>query len=475
VPEDFQRSIHNNLGNFRLRTYDLDISGIWTVSFWTKTIDAEMGPLNENEFLWLWDGTLVNAIGISYATSPQRSLYVYIHDSASSYEMEWPSFFTEAIWTHVVVTCDGTGVVVWRDGVVVNGTIKGSEQLTDLAYSPRSIHIGGFEDDSNYALGGYLGPVAIWKSVLDEASIHTIRSGAFGIDLTANTGDYTQSLDLVAYWRPSDLDWGQTDRVGTANLGSGVQATEVISTDVPIIGPESGDARSLLISAEQQQFLRSEYAYKFGFDNFWSISYWAKAARASTTGNLFNLKGVPASRSNYILVRYSTSTQFDVILTKSNKEILKSYRWEAPTGNPKTRNWVHYVIVWNGRKLRAYFDGVEILPSTMMIDDVGTMNDFHNRTMSYGEGWDGYLGHLSVFNASLSQSDINEIFAGKHTIDLTQDSGGYSKSSYLQHYYRPGFASPSDIGTRDEGVGNPLVPLWANYLIDATDIVVDAP
>ena len=81
-------------------------------------------------------------------------------------------------------------------------------------------------------------------------------------------------------------------------------------------------------------------------------------------------------------------------------------------------------------------------------------------------------GHIGVWNTVLGAAEVTEIFDGKHQINLTMDTGNYTSSADLQHYWRPGFP---DEGFSDEGAASPSSDLTDSPLINTGDIVQDAP
>jgi len=86
---------------------------------------------------------------------------------------------------------------------------------------------------------------------------------------------------------------------------------------------------------------------------------------------------------------------------------------------------------------------------------------------------EGNLGHFAIWDSALTLSEIDTIRTGGHFIDLRQNSGSYTSSFDLVHYYRPGFV---DEGFTDEGVkAVPRINLVDSVNITTADIVQDAP
>jgi hypothetical protein len=139
--------------------------------------------------------------------------------------------------------------------------------------------------------------------------------------------------------------------------------------------------------------------------------------------------------------------------------------------------WHHVVVTFDGGAggdpAVVYVDGL-LTAADSGADNTGTLTD-NSRLINYGcvSGgtfpWEGNLGHFGIWNVVLDQNDVDTLFIGEHSINLTLASGTYDKQANLQHYYRPGFG----IGRVDQGVGTgvEIVPSG----LDASNIVVDAP
>jgi len=82
----------------------------------------------------------------------------------------------------------------------------------------------------------------------------------------------------------------------------------------------------------------------------------------------------------------------------------------------------------------------------------------------------------AFWNVALSAAEITAVFNSGTggAFDLGNDSGNYSSSANLQHWWRFGHVA-SDIGG-DSGKATVLIDMLQDAVnIDATDIVVDAP
>lgn len=84
--------------------------------------------------------------------------------------------------------------------------------------------------------------------------------------------------------------------------------------------------------------------------------------------------------------------------------------------------------------------------------------------------YSGLFGPIGVWDKVLDSLELGEIASGTFGFDLTTDSGTYSSSANLQHWWRPG-ADNTDIGADYAGTIN----VGDAATVSATNIVVDSP
>jgi len=149
-------------------------------------------------------------------------------------------------WHHLVVTFDGTTIIVYKDG----GTAASGEQDSSTAGDLNNwtnLNTTLNDDNGGFAIGrrgtGYGGAyfsgrvddVAIWDAVLSAADVAAIYNSGVPNDLT-NSGSYDtdRTGNLVGYWRleegtgTSVLDSSSEGNTGTIN-GDPSYSTEVPS------------------------------------------------------------------------------------------------------------------------------------------------------------------------------------------------------------------------------------------------------
>tara|TARA_R110002051_G_scaffold314369_2_gene391389 strand:- start:431 stop:937 length:507 start_codon:yes stop_codon:yes gene_type:complete len=129
-------------------------------------------------------------------------------------------------WHHYCVTREGTTLLVYIDNVV-----------DDTATSTGSIaagaaKIGTWSTGTDY-WDGLIDEVAIWDVALDSDAVEAIYNSGTPTALDADSGNYDNSGDLIAYWRfeegtgTSAADSSDTGITGTLTNGP------TWSSDVP--------------------------------------------------------------------------------------------------------------------------------------------------------------------------------------------------------------------------------------------------
>jgi hypothetical protein len=89
------------------------------------------------------------------------------------------------------------------------------------------------------AYSGIMGPVAIWNAGVTDQELATVVSGAFGIDLTTNSGIYTSSANLVHWWRlgADDTDLGKDYNITVSGINVGDDATISGTNEIVVDSP----------------------------------------------------------------------------------------------------------------------------------------------------------------------------------------------------------------------------------------------
>ena len=194
---------------------NLGLSNAWTLSFWVKP-----RPSSEAATLFAVGGLREeNAIVIRLDPLPQLPFRKTDNKSPTNLvtmikgpngtivrEIKWENFTTADSWIHGALTWDGNILQVYASGIATNsGVVLQSGGGITMTDSPqRKIFYGSSVLGNQPTFSGFLGHLAMWNSILTQDEISLIADNGFFMDLTANSGTYTSSVDLVMYYRPGD-------------------------------------------------------------------------------------------------------------------------------------------------------------------------------------------------------------------------------------------------------------------------------
>ena len=108
-------------------------------------------------------------------------------------------------WYHVVLTFDGTGSSTEYAKLYVNGSLEDTESNSshDLNSQNNYVSVGAKNNDgtiSNY-FNGQVDEVAFWNEVLTVNEISALYNSGTPLDAGSNSGNYTSSSGLVAFYK----------------------------------------------------------------------------------------------------------------------------------------------------------------------------------------------------------------------------------------------------------------------------------
>jgi len=146
-------------------------------------------------------------------------------------------------WYHLAIvvpagsmgsTQDRDSWLIYINGSAYSGTYtRSGNQNVVLSYNGSS-SLGAWTRASvgNY-FDGELNNLAVFSTGLDANNIAAIYNSGAPIDLSSNSGNYTQSGNLIAWWRFNEgSGTSYTDSTGNGFTGTGV-GTPTYSTNVP--------------------------------------------------------------------------------------------------------------------------------------------------------------------------------------------------------------------------------------------------
>jgi hypothetical protein len=139
-------------------------------------------------------------------------------------------------------------------------------------------------------------------------------------------------------------------------------------------------------------------------------------------------------------------------------------------------NWHQAVVTYNSGAVTCYVDGSSIgtasYASTTDSDagnffKIGTFSDASGNPRSANH-YTGNVDEIGVWNSVLGASEVSEIYASGTVIDLSADTGNYTSSSSLQHWWRCGDdnAGSGIILTDAQGSVNGTLNNGASFEVD---------
>ncbi len=135
-------------------------------------------------------------IATAGSINPQCSVWI----GTTRYNASGSTVLSAGTWYHIVGTFDGSNVKVYVDGVLEDTTAaSGSlDQTADIVSIAKGVN------NNTYNFNGKIDEVAIWNSALGSTAVTQIYNSGTPIALDSDTGNYTSSADLVAWYRMGD-------------------------------------------------------------------------------------------------------------------------------------------------------------------------------------------------------------------------------------------------------------------------------
>ncbi|MDP6169721.1 MAG: hypothetical protein QF780_06925, partial [Candidatus Marinimicrobia bacterium] len=135
-------------------------------------------------------------------------------------------------WYHVVLTFDGTGSSTEYARLYVNGSLQDTESSSNHDLNSQSVKvsigakINASNDVSNY-FNGQIDDVAFWSEVLTDSEVTALYNSGTPLDASSNSGNYTSSSGLVAYYKFQQNINSETGSHNGTNSGSSYSQTNI--------------------------------------------------------------------------------------------------------------------------------------------------------------------------------------------------------------------------------------------------------
>ncbi len=211
----------------------------------------------------------------------------------------------------------------------------------------------------------------------------------------------------------------------------------------------------------EDEFLES-LSLPMGFANLWTMSFWLKPTQFLPE---------PLSSNHRVLAHLRASTRRGEVLiwgariegAKYEEEIyvelgdsagarMRIIRFNSVQ---KRNEWRNFSCVWDGTSLIAYDQGL-LIQDMLVIQSGGndTMDDpAGGRILRVGgliedtgpslASWSGIVGHIGVWNTEIQPNEFGTLISGGFGFDLLTNSGTYTSSATLVHWWKPGDDFPN--------------------------------
>ena len=238
-------------------------------------------------------------------------------------------------------------------------------------------------------------------------------------------------------------------------------------------------------------YLEDALRQTMGIANLWTIGIWIKPFEDQPDPFSLDNKALlhlqNAVRKNEILIWADriTNTDQDTIhveLWDKNGELFRVSRFNM---TQQRTEWNHFSIYWSGENLVAWDNGLQVTDFHEVLSNSGIMED-SERSIRLGAAysgtsthpqiplstWSGLLGASTMWDTAVIGAELGEVVSGTFGFDLLVNSGTYTSSADLQHWWRLG-QDDTDVGA-DSGNAGLLFDVNADG-VNASGVVIDAP
>jgi hypothetical protein len=199
-----------------------------------------------------------------------------------------------------------------------------------------------------------------------------------------------------------------------------------------------------------------------GFANLWTMSFWLKPTQfieepVSTDHKvLAHLRG--STRRGEVLIwgaRIEGAKYEEEIYVELGDSVGARLRIIRFNTVQKRNEWRNFSCVWDGTSLIAYDQGL-LIEDMLVIQSGGNdvMDDpAGGRILRVGDliedtgpslaAWSGIVGHIGVWNTDIQPNEFGALISGGFGYDLLTNSGTYSSSANLVHWWKPGDDFPN--------------------------------
>ena len=258
----------------------------------------------------------------------------------------------------------------------------------------------------------------------------------------------------------------------------------------------------------KNEHLENAFRQTMGIANLWTITIWIKPKE---TPSVFDLSGQPLFKPDGKgLLHIKGLTHHNEVLIwgdrikdSVNEEFIVVENWNADGSRvrvtrfnmaQKRQEWRLFSCAWNGSNLIAWDNGIRLTDVHETVSGTGSfiMEDptmsGRSRALRLGVAytgspftledprlvsWSGLIGPIGVWNTVLGDLELGAIASGTFAYDLSSNSGTYTSSGSLTHWWRLG-ADSAYIG-KDYAPAGGNINIGVDATVTGTNIVVDSP
>lgn len=248
-------------------------------------------------------------------------------------------------------------------------------------------------------------------------------------------------------------------------------------------------------------YLENTEVQSLGFSDLWTIGIWLKPREDLPRERLaqlhhralLHLQGKTHKNEILIWADRITTTDPDVIHVENWNHTGERVRITRFNAAQERDHWRHFSVFWDGSNLIGWDNGVELPDIHETLSGTGSfiMEDpvaSGGRSIRLGAAysgiayapqvplttWSGLMGAVAIWNTGVTGTELATVVSGGFGFDLTTNSGIYTSSANLVHWWRLG-ADSADIGA-DYAIAASGINMGVNATITGTEaIVVDSP
>ena len=410
----------------------LDLSTRGTVSFWYKRSAA-----GRQSAFGKWD-TGQQSYVLQHNTDDKIYWFVSGTGSDSIYFTSTNTYI-DTNWNHLVGVYNGSTLVVYRNGVLIAGSITGSV--------PSSLYNGTATLENRYLQTYYSNDLMddnrVYNRALSTAEIQELYKMGGGKINTTDTTKPTLKTGLVGHWTFDGKDTSASvayDKSGNGNNGTRAGGTTLKSGK---IGQAMNfDGTNGCLSTSSALVTSGDY----------TAAVWYKTTNGATFQQIISqYNNSPAIPNLEVTIGIGGDNTVGV---RMHNTLSQSVQVSTSTSANK---WHYAVAVKSGLNLSLYYEGNYIGTATLT-GTVTTPTNFRIGCRYYGTTdtyFNGILDDVRVYSRALSTAEIQELYKmGGGKINTTDTTKPTLKTGLVGHWTFDGKDTSASVAYDKSGRGN---------------------